>query len=253
MKFCFNLIIATVVFALAGIPAYSAELAILRNGFAIRHERREPRELVTRLYLTAAPGNYVDVSTGEIAGYEKIDPPEPPVLPATPAVTLEEIVNTASSRNHLDPDLVMSLIRAESGFDPRAASPKGAKGLMQLMPRTAVLLGVDNAVDPVANVEGGTRYLRALLNLFDDDLIKALAAYNAGPERVAQYRGVPPYSETRTYIARILSDFNRKQIDKKARGKNWKVPRVALHGGSRPASKSREGQCCSAPQSLILR
>lgn len=106
----------------------------------------------------------------------------------------------------------MSLIRAESGFNARAVSPKGAQGLMQLMPQTATRLGVKDPMDPASNVEGGTRYLRELLELFNNDVIKALAAYNAGPERVAQYRGVPPYQETLTYVTRIVSDFNRKKM-----------------------------------------
>jgi soluble lytic murein transglycosylase-like protein len=104
------------------------------------------------------------------------------------------------------------VIHAESGFNPRALSPKGAQGLMQLMPKTAANLGVANAFDPGANVEGGTRYLRELLELYNFDIPKALAAYNAGPLRVKQYRGVPPYSETRAYVARIIRDFNRKKL-----------------------------------------
>ena len=104
------------------------------------------------------------------------------------------------------------MIHAESGFNPRAVSPKGAQGLMQLMPRTASQLGVADAFDPGANVEGGTRYLRELLERYNFDLVKALAAYNAGPQRVEQYHGVPPYYETQAYVARIVRDFNRKKL-----------------------------------------
>jgi soluble lytic murein transglycosylase-like protein len=85
------------------------------------------------------------------------------------------------------------------------------------MPKTSTELGVANAFDPQANIEGGTRYLRELLERYDFDLIKALAAYNAGPERVEQYRGVPPYQETRAYVARIVKDFNRKKLAQKAK------------------------------------
>ena len=81
-----------------------------------------------------------------------------------------------------------------------------------MMPETATKLGVENAMDPLANVEGGTRYLVELLALYNDDLIKALAAYNAGPKRVAEYHGVPPYRETRTYVAKVIGDFNRKKL-----------------------------------------
>ena len=106
---------------------------------------------------------------------------------------IAQVVNAASGRYRLDPDLVSSVIRAESGFKVHAISPKGAQGLMQLMPGTASKLGVPNAFDPEANVDGGTRYLRELLERYNFDLIKALAAYNAGPHRVEQYKGVPPY------------------------------------------------------------
>ena len=129
---------------------------------------------------------------------------------------LNEAVNSASGRYRLDPDLVNSVIKAESGFNVRAVSPKGAQGLMQLMPGTASQLGVPNAFDPQANIEGGTKYLRELLERYNFDLVKALAAYNAGPQRVEQFGGVPPYYETRLYVARIVKDFNKK---KAARGK----------------------------------
>jgi len=111
------------------------------------------------------------------------------------------------------------VIRAESGFNPRAVSSKGAQGLMQLMPRTASRLGVVNSFDPGDNLEGGTRYLRELLERYNFDLIKALAAYNAGPRRVEQYHGVPPYYETQAYVAGIIRDFNRKKLaERKAAG-----------------------------------
>jgi soluble lytic murein transglycosylase-like protein len=122
------------------------------------------------------------------------------------------VINTISDQHHLDPDFISSVIHAESGFNPRAVSPKGAQGLMQLMPGTASKLGVSNAFDPRSNVEGGTRYLSELLERYNFDVIKALAAYNAGPHRVQQYGGIPPYYETRTYVARIVRDYNRKKI-----------------------------------------
>jgi soluble lytic murein transglycosylase-like protein len=131
-------------------------------------------------------------------------------------VDLNEVVKAASGAYRLDPDLVNSVIRAESGFNTRAVSPKGAQGLMQLMPQTASELGVRNAFDPRANVEGGTRYLRELLERYDFDLVKALAAYNAGPQRVEQYGGVPPYYETKVYVARIVRDFNKKKLAAKS-------------------------------------
>jgi soluble lytic murein transglycosylase-like protein len=122
------------------------------------------------------------------------------------------VVNSASAAHHLDPDLVNSVIHAESGFNTRAVSPKGARGLMQLMPSTASQLGVRDAFDPETNVEGGSRYLRELLERYNFDLVKALAAYNAGPLRVEQYQGVPPFRETRAYVARIVHEYNTKKI-----------------------------------------
>ena len=126
------------------------------------------------------------------------------------------MVNEASGRYRLDPDLVNSVIKAESGFNVRAVSPKGAQGLMQLMPGTATQMGVPNAFDPQANVEGGTKYLRELLEKYNFDLVKALAAYNAGPQKVERFGGVPPYYETRAYVARVVKDFNKKKAAQKS-------------------------------------
>ena len=124
------------------------------------------------------------------------------------------MVSGAGERHQIDPDFIRSVIRAESGFHQNAVSRKGALGLMQLMPGTASQLGVANPFDASANVEGGTKYLRDLLVKYNFDVNKALAAYNAGPKRVDQYHGVPPYFETQAYISRIIRDFNRQKIAK---------------------------------------
>lgn len=114
----------------------------------------------------------------------------------------------ATARQHgLDPNLVDLVIRMESGYNPRAVSAKGAQGVMQLMPSTAKLYGVEDAFDPFENIRGGVRYLRDLLLRFESNLALALAAYNAGPEAVAKHGGVPPYQETRTYVASILQAY----------------------------------------------
>jgi soluble lytic murein transglycosylase-like protein len=127
---------------------------------------------------------------------------------------LNQIVSSAGERHQIDPDFIRSVIKAESGFHQNAVSSKGALGLMQLMPGTASELGVSNPFNPNSNVEGGTKYLRDLLEKYNFDVNKALAAYNAGPKRVDQYHGVPPYNETQAYISRIIRDFNRQKIAK---------------------------------------
>jgi hypothetical protein len=248
-------------------PATAAELAILRNGFSIRHEHRLVMGTNTRLFLAADDSSFTDVPTEEITGYEKdlslpLPPPAPPPAPShesisvtfgsakaesakywpaksgstksgsakfVPAPALNQVVNSASAAYHLDPDLVNSVIHAESGFNSRAVSPKGARGLMQLMPGTANQLGVNDAFDPQANVTGGSRYLRELLERYNFDLVKALAAYNAGPQRVEQYRGVPPFRETRAYVARIVHEYNTKKIaeEKIARREETKQKQIS--------------------------
>ena len=211
----------------AWISAMGGEFAVLQNGFSIRHDHREVIGSITRLYTGTDNTSYVDVPTLQIAHFEpdltslpapevKVAQPPKMLAPAPPkpvkAPSLDEVINGASDRHNLDPDLITSVIHAESGFNTRAVSPKGAQGLMQLMPGTAANLGVSNAFDPGANVEGGTKYLRELLELYNFDLVKALAAYNAGPIRVRQYHGVPPYYETQAYVARIVREFNRKKL-----------------------------------------
>ena len=214
-------------------PALAAELAVLRNGFSIHCERREQSGDIIRLYTATG---FMDVPASEIASFEK---DETPIVaaPSTPASTsmsqpalpqvsqtagqklptaftaedIQSFVREASERNRLDPDFVNSVIKAESGFYPKAVSRKGAQGLMQLMPSTAAMLGVADPFDPRANIEGGTAHLSQLLDRFHDDPAKALAAYNAGAHRVDQYHGVPPYMETRAYVRRIINDFNAKK------------------------------------------
>jgi hypothetical protein len=259
-------ILAVTVLAVAcALPCWAGEIAVLRNGFSIRHERREVIGEVTRLYTKADGSSYVDVPTAEIEHFEEAEDlasenrasgsglrasaitPSPnaadlnsPLLAkdarnGAPGAQfdLNEVVNAASGRYRLDPDLVSSVIKAESGFNVRAVSPKGAQGLMQLMPDTASKLGVPDAFDPQANVEGGTRYLRELLERYNFDLVKALAAYNAGPLRVEQYGGVPPYYETRAYVARVVKDFNKK--------KKIEQKRAAAESSKKPANAATRG------------
>ena len=194
---------------------HAAELANLRNGFSLRHDHHEVVGATTRLYMSADPaGGFVDVPTDQIEDYEPAppDPSDATAAPAKPAADLKAIVAEISARNKIDADFIASVISAESANNPHAVSPKGAQGLMQLMPGTASKLGVKDSFDPEANVDGGVRYLRQLLELYHYDVAKALAAYNAGPQRVDQYKGVPPYRETHAYVARIIRDYNRKKL-----------------------------------------
>jgi hypothetical protein len=238
------------------LPCLAAEVAVLKNGFSIKHERREVVGNVTRLYVNTDGSSFVDVPTSEIEHFEAApdEPASDPVkngpiqsasFPARPAANLSEVVNEASGKYRLDPDLVNSVIKAESDFHVHAVSPKGAQGLMQLMPGTASQLGVSNAFDPQANVEGGTKYLRELLERYNFDLVKALAAYNAGPQRVEQFGGVPPYYETRAYVARIVKDFNKKKIAQGKADPNSPKPSKSTPTTTRSAKSAN--QASSAP------
>jgi hypothetical protein len=223
--------------ALAQLSAFAGEIAVLRNGFSIHFDRKEQNGSITRLYTGKG---FMDIASDQIESFA-VD--ETPVVPDPPAVlagtqpaaqpstanqvvalsptaqtmntaqpmNIDQVVRDAASKNRLDPDFVSSVIRAESNFKTHAISKKGAQGLMQLMPGTAAQLGVADPFDPKANVEAGTSYLSSLLDLYHDDPIKALAAYNAGSFRVKQYNGVPPYRETRAYISKIVRDFNAKK------------------------------------------
>lgn len=124
-----------------------------------------------------------------------------------PSLDLLEIIDRHATDRRLDPLLVRAIIQIESDYDPMAVSHKGAMGLMQLMPRTAAQLEIADPLDPEANIRGGTEYLRLMLDVFEQDLTLALAGYNAGPEAVRRYGGVPPYAETRAYLRRVLSVY----------------------------------------------
>lgn len=122
---------------------------------------------------------------------------------------IDQLVNTNASQWNVDPALVKAIIANESGFNASATSNVGAQGLMQLMPGTAAGLGVTNAYDPAQNVYGGTRYIKGLLDRFNGDVRKAVAAYNAGPGAVEKYGGVPPYAETQNYVENVLASYEK--------------------------------------------
>jgi soluble lytic murein transglycosylase-like protein len=132
---------------------------------------------------------------------------------ATDERSFDPAIKRASRQHGVSPALVKAVIAAESGFDHLAESSKGARGLMQLMPGTASELGVDDAYDPWQNIDGGTRYLCEMIDRFPGELELALAAYNAGPEAVRQYQGIPPYKETRGYVKRVLTLYKKYHAD----------------------------------------
>ena len=127
------------------------------------------------------------------------------------------LARATAERYGLDPVLVLAVVAVESNFEPRAVSKKGAQGLMQLMPATAGDLGVADALDPATNLDGGARYLQALLRLYRGDLRKALAAYNAGPGAVARHGGVPPYRETQEYVRRVMKQYGQRPVSEASR------------------------------------
>lgn len=203
--------------------ARAAERVTLRNGYAMQCNHHAEVEGKVRLFDGAGAENYIELAPEEIAGYETV--PDPPVAPETapsPTVAsgvpdaklsaedLREMLGKAGREHNVDVDLLASLVKAESGGNARAVSRTGARGLMQLMPGTAAELGVEDSFAPEQNVRGGTAYLDALLTTYHDNLALALAAYNAGPAAVAKYHGIPPYHETRAYVARVIHEFNRR-------------------------------------------
>ncbi|MEO8734962.1 MAG: lytic transglycosylase domain-containing protein [Edaphobacter sp.] len=211
---------------------YAAEHVTLRNGFELDCVRSEAIGNKVRLYLPAkdssTPGsiskdaNYLEIAADTIVRTETIeDAPQPLVALKAPAkmagtdtptkTQLREMLAHAGSVHHIDTDLLASVIRAESSGQVRAVSRTGARGLMQLMPRTASQMGVQDAFLPEQNIAGGTAYLDELLTRYHDNIALALAAYNAGPAAVDRYHGIPPYRETKEYVARVIREFNRRK------------------------------------------
>jgi soluble lytic murein transglycosylase-like protein len=198
---------------LACLPCLAGEEVVLTTGFRLRADRHEIVDGMIRLYTGSASTVF---PVGAVASVEADDyvPPAPPLRgrpapaaqPKPAPVDPQEMVTQAAIRNGLPPELLQSVAQVESGYRQDAVSLKGAVGVMQLMPQTARQLQADPS-DPAQNVDAGARYLRELLLKYIDDpyqLRKALAAYNAGPEAVDRYNGIPPYPETIEYVRRVL-------------------------------------------------
>jgi len=187
-------------------PSLRAEYVVLRSGQRLRVTGYQ---LLGDKYRLQIAGGSVEVAAEDIVAIEPEDVFTP--VPAKPIVKppFRELVEAAAARYSLDADLITSVIAVESNFDPKALSRKNARGLMQLLPETAARLGVQNIYDPQENIDAGTRYLRELLQKYNNDLVLTLAAYNAGPERVQQYGRVPPFPETLSYVRRVKRSYDK--------------------------------------------
>ena len=209
------------------VPLHAAERITLTNGFHLICDHRAvvngPSGKSIRLYMDSGSDNFIQVSASQIASAQPVTLPATQPSTASPSgpasqaseshltrAELHQLLARAGAAHDLDVDLLASVVREESGGQPRAVSRAGAQGLMQLMPGTAARLGVTNAFAPGQNIRGGAAYLDAMLRRYHDNLALALAAYNAGPAAVDHWHGIPPYRETQLYVARVIHEFNRR-------------------------------------------
>jgi Transglycosylase SLT domain len=204
-----------VLVGLGTVPALqAAEEVTLKNGYNLLCDHREQEGDRVRLFTGKDSGNFVEVGATEIVSVDAVPDPVIPTQAVEPKLTtayVHELIAQAGASHNLDVDLLASVVRAESGGNIHAVSRTGAQGLMQLMPGTAAELGVTDSFRADQNINGGTAYLDTLLLRYHDHLALALAAYNAGPVAVDKYHGVPPYRETRLYVARVIREFNRRK------------------------------------------
>src|SRR5580704_228004 len=213
---------ALLILTITAFPAFAGEYAVLASGRRIHADRHELLGDVVRLYnksgVTELPASAVE--SFEVEDYDP--PPEPPPAESKPLVEAPKppepriqdpkaLIRAAAQRSDVPPafgTLMQSVAKVESGFNPKAVSPKGAIGVMQLMPDTAKRLGADPS-DLEQNIDAGAKLLRELLQKYDGDVVKALAAYNAGEAAVDRFQGVPPYSETQHYVNSVVRDYIR--------------------------------------------
>jgi len=206
-------------------PFARAEYIVLQSGLRLHVTGYQ---LLGEKYRLQLQGGWMDVSASDVV---KIEPEEvfaaivqpPPASSAsTPAANqppFHEFVLAAASRYGVDAELIASVMEVESNFNPKAISAKNARGLMQLLPETAARLGVKDIFDPKENIDAGTHYLHDLLQLYNNDLTLALAAYNAGPDKVQKYGDVPPYRETQSYLKQVKRKYQKNKsapLDKPA-------------------------------------
>ena len=193
-----------------------ADYVVLRSGARLDVTGYE---ILPDRYILHLRGGVAQVPISEIVGIEPEEVFEPVEQPLNDKTPFEKIIRAAADRYGMDADLIHCVVAVESNFNAKAVSPKKASGLMQLLPQTAKQYGVKNIFDPEENVNAGTRYLKELLGKYHD-LTLALAAYNAGPERVDQYgRRVPPYLETMKYVQRIAKSYAKVKAEATAAAK----------------------------------
>ena len=193
---------------LLALPAWAGEYAVLANGFRIHADRHETAGADVRLYTK---DGVTEVPAASIASFETEEVVAPPVTPPKvdaplPVRDTRTLVRDAAIRSGLPPTLVESVARVESALRPEAVSPKGALGVMQLMPATARKFDADPH-DTAQNIDAGARLLRELLIKYGGDVVKALSAYNAGEGAVDRYRGMPPYPETQDYVDKVIRTY----------------------------------------------
>lgn len=200
------------VLCLCALPAMAGEYAVLSNGFRIHADRHEKLGDTIRLEsengVTEFPAAWVVRFEQEEYVPPAPVPAAPPQPAAKPTLTPKELVDAAARKAELPAAIVHAVAKAESAYHQDAVSPKGAIGIMQLMPETAKQLQADPK-DAQQNTEAGAKYLRDLLVKYDGDVAKALAAYNAGPGAVDKYGDVPPYPETRSYVNRVIQNYKK--------------------------------------------
>ncbi len=187
-----------------------AEIALLANGQTLKLDGHRVEDGLVVLVLKG--GGEMSVPAATVQGFVPDEVLDEVTVPA--GGDLRQAAALVARRHGLDPELVIAVVSVESGFKPQAVSPKGAQGLMQLMPKTAESLGVADALDPEQNLDGGVRHLGQLLAQYDGDVERALAAYNAGEGAVHRHHGIPPYRETRAYVKKVLERYRAQAAQK---------------------------------------